>query len=128
MTELGPIATEVLYEDEDIRIWDQRLDPGEATAPHHHEHDYVLINIAGDKVDVAPVEGGCEPAPDSSEWNLSADRMLWFPTRFWRFDRDSVELREGEASRPRGRVQEVTGLALVGAPWLALRAASPALR
>ena len=27
-----------------------RLDPGESSALHTHEHDYVMIQIAGDKV------------------------------------------------------------------------------
>lgn len=26
MTELGPIATTILYEDDEVRVWDQRLD------------------------------------------------------------------------------------------------------
>ena len=61
MTELGPIATKILYEDDDIRIWDQRIEPGEATAPHHHANDYVLVDIEGDTIAVTPLEG--EPNP-----------------------------------------------------------------
>jgi hypothetical protein len=61
MSELGPIATRILYEDDQVRIWDQRLEPGQATASHHHENDYALIDVAGDAVEVLPVEG--EPNP-----------------------------------------------------------------
>ena len=61
MSELGPIATKILFEDDDIRIWDQRIEPGEATAPHHHSNDYVLVDIEGDAIQVVPLEG--EPNP-----------------------------------------------------------------
>ena len=61
MSELGPIATKILYEDDEVRIWDQRLEPGEATPPHHHGNDYVLVDLDGDQVEVFPVEG--EPNP-----------------------------------------------------------------
>ena len=54
MAELGPIATRILYEDDDVRIWDQRLAPGESTAAHHHENDYALVDVEGDRVDVFP--------------------------------------------------------------------------
>ena len=61
MTELGPIATTVLYEDDDVRIWDQRLEPGEATAAHHHSNAYVLVDVDGDEVEVRAVEGESNP-------------------------------------------------------------------
>ena len=62
-TELGPIATEVLYEDDEIRIWRHEIAPGEATAPHRHDHDYVLVDVAGDKVSVESVPGHGDPHP-----------------------------------------------------------------
>jgi hypothetical protein len=49
--DLAPIATRVLYEDEQVRIWDQRLEPGEVLPAHRHEHDYMLCNIQGDIVE-----------------------------------------------------------------------------
>ncbi len=55
--EFGPIASEVLYEDDQVRIWDQRLEPGESTAAHRHERDYELVNVAGERVGVEPLPG-----------------------------------------------------------------------
>lgn len=55
--DLGPIATEVLYEDEQIRIWDQRLDRGQKTAPHRHDNDYVLVDVSGERIGVEPLPG-----------------------------------------------------------------------
>ena len=55
--ELGPIATRIIYEDERVRIWDQRIAPGEHTATHRHEHDYALIDVEGDSLDVELFDG-----------------------------------------------------------------------
>ena len=49
--ELHPIATRILYEDDEVRIWDQRLDPGQVLKPHRHEHDYVLCDVSGDLIE-----------------------------------------------------------------------------
>jgi hypothetical protein len=61
VSDLGPIASQILYEDDEVRIWDQRLAPGEATAPHHHANDYALVDVDGEQVEVLPVAG--EPNP-----------------------------------------------------------------
>lgn len=53
--ELGPIATKVLYDDEVVRIWEMRLEPGEESAPHRHEHDYVIVDVAGDRIAAKPL-------------------------------------------------------------------------
>ena len=47
MTEVayGPIGTEVLYEDERVRIWEVSLAPGEEQSLHRHLHPYVVICI-----------------------------------------------------------------------------------
>ena len=47
---LGGVANHVLYEDDDVRIWEMKLEPGEHTALHHHEHDYFLVVFSGDRV------------------------------------------------------------------------------
>ena len=54
---LGPIATKILYEDERVRIWDQLIEPGETTGPHHHALPYALVTVEGAPLDVMPVEG-----------------------------------------------------------------------
>ena len=55
---LGPIGTEVVYEDDRVRVWQLRLKPGERSAVHRHEHDHLLIQIAGDRI-------AAEPEPDT---------------------------------------------------------------
>ncbi len=56
-TPLGPIATRILYEDDRVRIWDQRIEPGASTGPHHHALPYALVNVEGARLEVVPVAG-----------------------------------------------------------------------
>jgi hypothetical protein len=45
--ELRPIATRVLYEDDEVRIWDQRIGAGETLGRHRHDCDYVIVTVRG---------------------------------------------------------------------------------
>ena len=47
---VGNVANHVLFEDDDLRIWEMKLEPGEASDLHHHEHDYYLVVFSGDLV------------------------------------------------------------------------------
>ncbi|MDO9459253.1 MAG: hypothetical protein Q7N95_03950 [Alphaproteobacteria bacterium] len=49
---LRPIATKILYEDDEVRVWDQVINAGETLGKHHHELDYVLVNVT----DVGPFD------------------------------------------------------------------------
>jgi len=47
MTEDHPIATEIVFEDDTVRVWNQRVPAGGSIPRHRHEHDYFLLNISG---------------------------------------------------------------------------------
>jgi hypothetical protein len=47
---LGNVATRVLMENERVRIWEMDLAPGERSATHRHELDYILIQLEGDRI------------------------------------------------------------------------------
>jgi hypothetical protein len=47
---LGGVANHVLFEDEKVRIWEMKLEPGEYSALHHHALDYYLVIFSGDLV------------------------------------------------------------------------------
>jgi len=53
-SERGEIATKLLFENERVKVWEMRLDPGEATPLHEHHLDNILIQISGDRVAVEP--------------------------------------------------------------------------
>lgn len=55
--ELGDIATRVIYEDEHVRVWVNELEPGEVSPLHRHEHDYVIVDVEGDRIAAEPAPG-----------------------------------------------------------------------
>ena len=42
------IATEVVFEDEEVRVWNQVVKKGEDIPKHEHRLDYFLLNISGE--------------------------------------------------------------------------------
>jgi hypothetical protein len=42
---LGEIGTSVLFENEVVRVWEVRLEPGETQAWHKHHHPYLVVGI-----------------------------------------------------------------------------------
>ena len=61
------VGTDVLFENERIRMWEMVLGPGEACPPHRHVHDHVILYaepaVMRAEVDGRPViqhvEDGC---------------------------------------------------------------------
>ena len=51
---LGAIADRVLFENDRVRIWEMKLDPGKDGPVHQHDLDHVLIQIDGDRMAVVP--------------------------------------------------------------------------
>ena len=54
---IGQVADTILFEDDDVRIWEMNLEPGEHSDLHHHEHDYFLVIDSGDLVAGVPPKG-----------------------------------------------------------------------
>jgi mannose-6-phosphate isomerase-like protein (cupin superfamily) len=55
---VGNVGTVLLYEDDDVRIWEMNLEPGESSDLHHHECDYFLVIDSGDLVAGVMPKGG----------------------------------------------------------------------
>lgn len=55
---VGGVGTRVLFEDDNVRIWELALEPGEWSDLHHHAHDYYLVIDSGDLVAGVMPEGG----------------------------------------------------------------------
>ena len=51
---LGDIGTEVIFENERVRIWEMRLAPGERSPVHRHDLDYILVLLEGDRIAAEP--------------------------------------------------------------------------
>ena len=41
------VGNRLLFENERVRVWDLRLEPGESTGLHRHETDYFYVAIGG---------------------------------------------------------------------------------
>ena len=75
----GDIATKLLMENERVRIWEMRLAPGQQSDLHRHDTDYVMIQIAGDKM-AAKFEadsGGEWGGLDYLEGDISPGNVLY---------------------------------------------------
>jgi len=51
---LGDVASKLLFENERVRIWEMRLEPGEEGPMHRHSLDNILVQIGGDRMAVVP--------------------------------------------------------------------------
>ena len=47
---LGNVATRLVLENDRVRIWEMDLAPGERSATHRHDCDYVLVQLEGDRI------------------------------------------------------------------------------
>src|SRR2546430_12033807 len=84
---LGDIGTKLLFEDEEIRIWELRLGPGEESSPHRHTCDYVIVDVAGDKIAAKSVPGYASEYGDYIEAPVEQGHAI-----FLKQDRKSTRL------------------------------------
>jgi hypothetical protein len=91
--ELGPIATKILFEDEQVRIWDNRLDPGQVLPPHRHDHDYWLIDVEGERIAVDFLPGNEGEHEGRVELRIDRGRGLFVK-------KGAVETARNTGSRP----------------------------
>lgn len=54
----GDIANHFLFENERVKVWSLDLAPGEASAWHHHQRDYMIIVLESDGGVVAEEKDG----------------------------------------------------------------------
>jgi hypothetical protein len=77
--QFGDIATKLLMENDRVRIWEMRLAPGERSSLHRHELDYVMIQVAGDRMaaDFEPDSAGPWGAAGYVEGDISPGNVLF---------------------------------------------------
>ena len=54
---LGDIATNVLFENDNVKIWNLIVEPGQASSWHMHPRDYVTVCVEGGGLDVEFEDG-----------------------------------------------------------------------
>jgi len=55
------VGTRLLFENEQVRVWDLRLAPGEAIPVHQHEHDYLYVVIGDGQLQTEFPDGTVDP-------------------------------------------------------------------
>ena len=95
----NPIGTELVFEDEQVRVWRIVLEPGEEAAFHTHLLDYTAISIEGDEIERLNGDG-------------SVDRIAVQPGSFTRWHQSSRRhgLRNVGTRRFANVIVEVKGL------------------
>ena len=61
-SEYGPVATRMIFDNDDVRVWEMDLAPGAVCGLHHHTMDYVLFILSGANVG-AQAPGGRKMMP-----------------------------------------------------------------
>lgn len=69
------VGTRVVFENDKIIMWHFELEPGEETAMHKHERDYMWYSVAGAPLDCTGLNGedlGVFPSPTGTIVNIKA--------------------------------------------------------
>jgi hypothetical protein len=74
---LGGVGTTVVFENDRVRIWELRLDPGQASEVHRHDLDHILVLVSGDRVAVQPEPDTAGPYNDYLEADVVAGAAVF---------------------------------------------------
>jgi hypothetical protein len=74
---LGGVGTALLFENDQVRIWEMDLAPGERTAVHRHDLDYILVQIAGDRIAGISEPDTRGPYPGTVESDVVPGRWIY---------------------------------------------------
>lgn len=62
--ELGPVGQRVMFENDRVRVWQVRLDPGQTQRLHKHEHPYVVVAVQSASNLIQTIDGQTVDAPE----------------------------------------------------------------
>ena len=70
---LGDVATEVLFENDRVKIWSLQVAPGNASEWHLHSWDYITVGIEGESLTRELEDGTREPVEfEPGRWTYHA--------------------------------------------------------
>ena len=61
------VGTQLLFENDAVRVWDLRLEPGESTPQHRHELDYFYVVIGDGKLQRVDPDGTAHPPKEMAD-------------------------------------------------------------
>lgn len=71
--QLGNVATRLLFENERVKVWEMRLEPGESSDLHRHELDYLLYILEGTGIDAD------RPGGESARFAVEPGQIFFVP-------------------------------------------------
>src|ERR1700722_20080100 len=54
---LGEIGQKILFENDQVRVWEIRLEPGETIDFHIHYHPYLVVSLGGGENEIETIFG-----------------------------------------------------------------------
>ena len=72
----GNVGSEKVFENDDVRVWNFELAPGEETPMHTHEHSYMWYSITGSTLQVIDEDGndiGSLEVPTGAVYSLKLE-------------------------------------------------------
>jgi hypothetical protein len=74
---LGDVATRLLFENERVRVWQMKLEPDAESATHRHDLDYLLVQVAGDRIAAVPEPDSRGPYTEYFESDVKPGRTVF---------------------------------------------------
>jgi len=68
------LGARILFENERLRVWDDRVAPGETQHLHVHQRPYLAVVVSGDKAETVLEDGTVERSYDP----ITAGEAHWF--------------------------------------------------
>jgi quercetin dioxygenase-like cupin family protein len=69
----GDVATRLLLENDRVKVWEMRLEPGEASDLHRHGVDYLLYILEGTTIDADRPDGS------STRYPVTPGQLIFVP-------------------------------------------------
>ena len=91
--QLGDVGSRVLFENDRVRVWEMTLAPGERSAVHRHDLDYLLVFFAGDRIRVEPEPDTAGPYREAMEFDVPIGRAFFV-------DRGGIETAVNAGTEP----------------------------
>jgi hypothetical protein len=90
---LGDVASRMLFENDRVRVWEMRLEPGEDSAVHRHDLDYLLVQIDGDRIAGIPEPDTAGQYKDYIEGRVQPGNVVYI-------DRGGIETARNTGDKP----------------------------
>lgn len=72
---LGQVGHRIILENEHVRVWEVRLEPGEAIDFHIHYHPYLIVSLGGGDNEIETIFGQKIPVDEPLGSTVFIDEM-----------------------------------------------------